>query len=226
MRHSLITFFAIFGLLGITTSQAQIDAGVRTGVFISNIDHRGNTEVIDQVSSSMISEQLGVFGEYTLSPSWTIKTGATYVKKGTVLSYDESIGVGGFDIPVGIRAKYQSEHIDIPLTAQYYFGYNDTKYFVSAGGGYSLATGASIRPQATALFGFNLPEISIPTDDINTSIYYGTIGVGISHPVGPGKIIGEVGYQNSFESVIPNTIIDLDMKNKGYSVGIGYAMSF
>lgn len=221
------TFFAIV-ILGLAySSYAQFSAGVKTGIAFNNLGTNGFTDVIDPLSSSMATGHIGIFGEYALSEMVDIRAGVSYTRKGTELGVSTDLPVFGVNIPVGLNTRFTTAYLEFPLTANfnYSLGSQWTAY-ATAGGGISAALSSRLRPRANLLINFNLPDVTVPTEQINQLEAFGIGGLGAAYQTTTGKIFAEVQYQHSFESIKPDFLVDLDLRNKGFSVGVGYAMSF
>ena len=221
-----ITIVLLVTLISSLYVDAQFDAGLRIGTFISTMQYTGAVETLSDFKTTAVHEQLGLIGEYHIDPNWSVELGVHHTVRSADLGTSSSVNVFGLSVPIGIDTRFRSRSIDIPLQIKYYYGQNNTQPYAKIGSGISLTQSAQIIPRATALLTFNLPKIDIPTSDLNELTGYATAGIGISHKVGQGKLFGEVSYLHSFDSIMPETIVDLSIKNNGYSVGIGYAMSF
>lgn len=223
-KYFLIAAFTI-GILnyGIT----QVNIGIRTGIHNSTVAHNGSTEVVEEISSTRTSAYIGAFGEYEFSPNWSVRAGINYLNKGTSLGYSDDINVFGINLPVGVSTDFVTKNIEIPLSLQYKYPIDGRwSAFGSAGAGVSKSISAQLKPRINSILDFNLPTIDIDPSTYNSTEVYGLLGIGMKYNLGHGQLFSEIQYQHSFESVIPDFVVDIDMKNKGFSVGIGYAMSF
>jgi hypothetical protein len=219
--------FAIILTAFAYTANAQFSVGIRSGILISHMAYNGNTEFVSNISQSTVNPWIGIMGDYMINDNFSIKTGINYMTRGSYLGANSDIEVLGINVPIGITSQFITKSIDIPLSLQYNFPLDSYWSLYGYGGiGLSKTLSAKIESKAQALLSFNLPDVPVSTDSFNDLESFGNIGVGAKYKIGYGSLFGEISYQHAFETITPQTIIDIDIKNKGFSVGIGYAMSF
>ena len=206
--------------------QAQFSAGIKTGVDFQSVSTNGILEPAGDISQSLISPVVGVFGEYQLTENIWVRTGMNYAQKGLVFSEDLSFDLFNLPINARARARWETKYLDFPVSMNYAIHRGAWSGYMTGGAGISKAISSKIDPRVSLLVDFNLPDIDIPLSSFNDTQFYGFGGIGASYKTTGGKVFAEVQYQHAFESLAPDFIIDLDARNKGFSVGIGYAVSF
>ena len=209
-----------------SAASAQFSAGIKSDVRFNSIQLNGITEPLAPFQSPLIAPSIGFFGEYRFDDNITLRSGVNYAKQGLRFSESSSFNLFDIDFPIGVTTDLVMNTLAIPVTAHMSFGDNRVKPYIMAGGGVSRTLSTSLNPRINSIVDFNLPSVDIPVSSINSTQVYGLGGAGISYEMNGGKLFGEVTYQHSFESIKPDFLIDLDLKNKGFSVGIGYAKSF
>ncbi len=205
---------------------AQFSAGIQTGVNINQLNFSEASSLINPLKSSFTSPFIGIDAQYDLNPLWSIRSNVLYVRRGLNIGERSSIDLFNINVPIGVSVDFRSNHIEIPLLLQYNIYDNDISIYTNIGLGISYITKASIDTRATAFLDFNLPEIEVNTNDLNRLSSFGALGIGAALKTNSGRLFGDIHYKHSLESLATTSIIDLNIKNKGFSVGIGYAMSF
>ena len=220
-------FFAIILTAFTYTANAQFSVGIRSGFLVSHMDYNGNTEIASNISQSTVNPWIGIMGDYMINDNFSIKSGVNYMTRGTNIGVQSDINLLGINVPVGVSSQFITKSIDIPLSLQYSIPFHSDWSIYGFGGiGLTKTLSAKIESQAQAFLSINLPAVPVSTESFNDLESFGNIGIGSKYYLGHGNLFGEISYQHSFESVAPQMIVDLDIKNKGFSVSIGYAMSF
>jgi len=225
MKNTWILGLILIG--AITQATAQWTAGIRVGTAISNTSSTG---IIDDVVPMdwKTGPELGIMAEYDLGHQLSVVSGMLYSRKGFSLNQGFDFSILGINIPVELRADAHLNYIETPVSVKYTFGQGKTQAYALAGVSTSYATSGVIQPVANILFDINLPKINIDFGDNNFERWNiaGTTGLGIQHQLAQGKIYADVQYKHGLTDIVTNTIVDLDMKNKGFSLGIGYTHTF
>lgn len=204
----------------------QFSVGIKSGADFQSVSTQGILEPAGAISQTLVAPLIGLFGEYQLTENIWVRTGMNFTQKGLVFSEDISFDL--FNLPIHARAKarWETKYLDFPASIQYSVDRGAWSGYITGGAGVSKAISSKIDPRVSLLVDFNLPEINIPLSSFNNTQFYGLGGIGAAYKTPGGKIFAEVQYQHSFESLTPDFIVDLDARNKGFSVGIGYAVSF
>lgn len=209
-----------------TLAFGQFSLGVQAGVNINHFDFDGNLEGIDNLRSTYTKPFIGLTPQYDVNDKWALSSGLYLYNRGVNIGTSTSVSALGINIPIGISTDFNTLHLDIPLTVQYKVIDGPISIHATGGLGISNIIDAKIKPRATAILDFNLPQIDISTNELNKLSSYAIVGIRGDIKTRGGKIFGDIQYQQSLESLNTTSIINLDIKNKGFSVGIGYAMSF
>lgn len=223
MKNLLIVFAGLF--LSLST-HAQVHFGIKSGLDIASIDYSGNTATIQDLSTATVNPVIGIYSEYFIAPNWSIKSGIDYSKQSAKLGKTFDVKLFNVQVPIELSTRLTSKNIYIPITAQYYQGIGKAQIFASVGAGMSKAISAQIEPRVKAILEFNLPQLEINTSQFNSNQWYGTAGIGLAYPVANGQIQGSLSYRHSFETLKPEFVVDLDMKQRAIQIGVGYSYSF
>lgn len=227
MKKITLTFAALGILFSIGLS-GQTYLGLKTGISISNPQSNNTIDAINEAPESFTSFLLGVSSEVPLSRSFSFQPELQFIKRGFSVSQATSVDALGVTLPIGARANTTVNYIDLPLLVKGKIGMGATRFYGVIGPSVGYAVSARVQPQVTLLFDFNLPAINI---DLSDAQYRRTdiaavFGAGAEHNVGSGKLFADVRYQHSFNSMIDNTLVDVQFKNSGAQIAFGYAHSF
>ncbi len=222
-KHLLIAALLLSTLPAIT----QISIGVKTGLLANKISFNEGLEIIDQVNSTSVTAQYGIVGEYSFNNRWSIHSGLTWSDRRTSLGASTDLNLLGLNIPIGISTDLSIRSIDIPLTINYHIPLGRGSFYPHVGIIGSIVSDATLLPQVNSILNINLPEVRLPMDEINKQVIHSLLGVGYAYNIDQKhKIFGEAQFSHALETASDIGIIRTNIKNKGFSVGIGYAMSF
>ena len=224
MKNLLTLLIAI--MVSFQIGKAQWSAGIRIGTAITNTSGNG----IIQSAIPMDWEtglELGIRTEYAFNERLSLVSGIQYSRSGFSIDQGFDLNVLGLNLPIEARADFNLNNIETPLMLKYTMGTSDIQYYAIGGLTTHYISSASIQPVAHVIFDINLPAIGIDLSDnyLNRWNIAGTLGAGLQKDVGKGKIFGEVAYEYGLSNMI-SSAIDLDVKNKGFSLGIGYVHAF
>ncbi len=224
MKNLLTLIIAI--TFSIQVGIAQWSAGVRIGTAITNTSGNGIIESAIPMDWETGLE-IGIRTEYEMSNRLSIVSGVQYSRSGFSIDQGIDLNILGLNLPVEARADFNINYVKTPLMLKYTMGNTGLEYYGLGGITTSYATSGSIQPVARVLFDINLPSIDIDFSDnfLNRWNVAAAVGAGIQKNVGQGKIYGELAYEYGLSNLV-NTVVDLDLKNKGFSLGIGYTHSF
>ncbi len=227
----LLTLNQIIGLLFIFSSAFAQNSITAIGGFTqSNITTQGiNQSFID--FKPLINFHTGLYYERELTQKLSARSGAVFTKRGFRISESFSLDIGGINIPVGVSVNTEIKGFTIPIALKYDF-MDDSNMKIYGIGGINIARAqsAQIQTTANALFDFNLSTIDI---DLSGSAFnrWGTealIGAGVELNRGNGFYMAELNYNHSLNDFTNDqtTIIDVGVRNKSWSLSIGYGIRF
>jgi hypothetical protein len=113
--------------------------------------------------------------------------------------------------------------LEIPIFVKYHIPTPWINTYIVAGGGYSFNLNSAINTRATVIGDIDLPSVNT-SHLTNGNEVFGSFGVGFSKNAGAGKNFGEVKYEHAFENYTSDLLVDIPLKNRGFTVGVGYSM--
>lgn len=208
-----------------TDSYSQFDANIKYGAHISSIITVGTINGLDAIKTPVTSHLIEASIGYDLNPVLNISAGLSYKKKGFGLEYTLEEKILGLTIPLGLRAELDIKSLSIPIKLKYKLPIVGLESYAFGGGGYSFHFDSKIKTSANIIGNIDIAEI--PTNKlINKGEGFAHIGLGITSPFGKGKLFGEISYETSLLNYTSELILDLPIRNRGITVGVGYSMSF
>ncbi|NNF35426.1 MAG: PorT family protein [Saprospiraceae bacterium] len=222
---NLITLL-VATIFSLQVGMSQWSTGIRIGTAITNTSGNGIIESAIPMEWETGLE-IGIRTEYGLANALSVVSGVQYSRSGFSIDQGLDLNILGLNIPIEARADFNINYIETPVMLKYTMGDKNLQYYGIGGITTSYAASGSIQPVARVLLDINLPSIDINFSDnyLNRWNVAATIGAGLQKEVGQGKIFGEIAYEHGLSNLV-NTVVDLDLKNKGFSLGIGYTHSF
>ncbi len=225
MKGLKIFLISVFTILNSSLIYAQYDINFKYGAHISSVNTKGALDAIDAAKTPILSHFVETMVGIDIHPSLNISTGVSYKKKGFGLEYTIEETILGVKVPLGIRAELDVKAVSIPLKIKYRLPISQLETYGFIGGGYTFHLNPKINTSANIIGDIEIANI--PTNNIiNDGESFGQIGLGLSKNAGPGKFFGEVSYEHSFQNYASDLLLDIPIRNKGITVGVGYSMPF
>lgn len=220
-------FTAVLVLSSIQLINAQVSLGLKAGLAHSDVSADLYIDAVSSAPQGYTSGLWGITAEVPLHTNVSVMTEVLSTRKGFVVEESTSFGVLGIDIPVGGRVTTSIHYVETPLLLKANIGSPTIQGYGVLGTSVGYATAATLRPTATLLIDFNLPEVDI---NLSNSMYNrwnaaAVVGAGGQATVGPGKIFADVRYQHGLTDMV-NSTVELDLRNTGFQITAGYAYTF
>lgn len=225
MKKIITLSLALIGLFA--QADAQWNIGAKIGTHISNTTATGFIDDIIPMDWKSGLE-IGVVAEKEIGNNLSVISGVNFSRKGFSINQGFDFNILGVNLPIDVRADANLNYIETPVALKYKFGMGPTNVYVIGGATTSYATSGRIQPVANILIDINLPTVDINFGDNNFSRWNvaAVAGVGVEHNIAQGKLFADIQYKHGLSNVITDTVLNLDVKNKGFSLGMGYAHRF
>jgi len=206
---------------------AQFSVGFKVGTMINRTSILDDISTVSNLNSYATTAQFGLVGQYNISDTWSLHSGVSYTDRSTDIGVGADINVFGFSVPVSVNNRVSVRSVDIPLSVSYNFNRGRNTIYPHVGVIGSIVSSGSIKSQVNTLIDLNVAETVIPAAQLNRTVFYGTAGIGYAYRLdNTNKIFAEAQYNHALEDATSLGILESNINNKGFSVGIGYAMSF
>lgn len=215
-------------LLTTTFSYAQISVGAKAGVYTSFIDVTEAAEGLTQNVEGLTTPTFGLVAEIGVSENFAFQPELLYTTKGFKVNEGININLGGLPIPAGVTARTKINYLEVPLLAKYKFGSAALKFNVTAGPVVSYAVNGQLDTRANLLFDINPIKTNIDLDALNYERLEvsASIGAGMAYETSGGEFFADARYVHGFSDLYNAPVVDLNLKNRGIGVTLGYKMNF
>ncbi len=209
-------------------AMAQFYTGVRVGGSLSNITTPAIVDMVPVDIRHLPGIEVGVVSEYEISEKFGIQGELNYREKGFRISEGMDLNIFNLDFPLGVRVDTRLRYLDMPIMAKYNIGSGPVQGYVMAGPQLGYAMNGSINTRANFLVDWQLTNTPINLSGLNHERFEiaGVVGAGVEFAAGPGKIFMDARYSRSFSDSFNITLVDLNIKNHGFGLGVGYKVAF
>lgn len=215
-------------LLSTTYSFAQVSVGAKAGIYTSFIDVTDAAEGLTQNVEGLTTATFGIVSEIGLGENFAFQPELLYTTKGFKVSEGLNINLGGFPIPAGVTASTKINYLELPLLAKYKFGNEGLRFNITAGPVVSYAMNGQLDTRANLLLDINPIKTNIDLDALNYERLEvsASIGVGMEYETGGGAFFADARYVHGFSDLYNAPVVDLNLKNRGIGVTVGYKVAF
>jgi uncharacterized protein YunC (DUF1805 family) len=229
MKKIQIQFIAVALLLfSINFSFAQISIGAKAGVYTSFLS---TTDAVDNVTpdiESVTSPTFGLVSEIAIGENFAFQPELLYTTKGFKMTESMNINLGGLPIPAGVTARTKINYLELPLLAKYKFGENNLKFNIMAGPVLGYAINGHLKSDANLIIDINTVKNKIDLDALNYERFEvnAAVGAGVTYEMEGGKLFADVRYVQGFTDLYKAPVVDLNLRNRGVGVTVGYMVNF
>lgn len=216
--------FIALVLIASSVAVAQVQVGFRGGVNFGIV----STPSVMGGLSSVIKPSPGLTGalflDIPLSDRVSFRPEVAYVQKGFMIREGFDFNIGGVNIPIGASVAYQTQDIEVPLLLKVNLTDGAVQPYFVAGPAVSYAVDGRIRTRATGIFSTKPIDIDLNYGStLNRWDFSGIVGAGLAIDAGAGKLFGEVRYEHGFSRQVEVPILNLNIRNRGVAVSLGYS---
>lgn len=223
--QNVLTIAAV--LFSATFSFAQISIGAKAGVYTSFIDVTEAAEGLTQNIEGLTTPTYGLVAEIGLGENFAFQPELLYTTKGFKVNEGINVNLGGFPIPAGVTASTKINYLEMPLLAKYKFGNEGLKFNITAGPVLSYAANGQLVTRANLLLDINPLKTNIDLDALNYERLEvsASIGAGMAYATSGGEFFADARYVHGFSDLYNAPIVDLNLKNRGIGVTVGYKVN-
>jgi hypothetical protein len=170
----------------------------------------------------MPSASGAVFLEIPITNKFSFQPELAYTQKG--FSIREGIKMGGeflgVNIPVNGKVDFRTNYIEIPLLAKVHLGPKDATHgYVMAGPAVGYMADANIRIRVLNIFPINT---NLNNDFFKPIELSGIAAAGFEVPLNEKfSAFAEARYQFGFSRILDTPVVQLDVRNRSVSGGMG-----
>lgn len=214
--------FAILFTFIATAGFAQKSIGVRGAFTASTVTKFDLIENITPDFKFLPAGSGAFFIEIPLDANFSLQPELGFTQKG--FKVEEGINVGGdflgINIPINGKVNFKTNYIELPVLLKYHVGDKEAAhYYVALGPSLGYMVDANLSTKAFGIFPINT--------NLNNNMYKplefsGVVAMGFELPVAANmKAFVEGRYQHGFSRVLDTPVIELPMRNRTVSGGLG-----
>lgn len=223
-----LTALLIMLIISVSTTFAQTQIGVKTGLVFNTANVSGLVGDILPETTTTMGYNIGVFADIPMNAAFSFHPELALTTKGFRMGQGTDFELLGINIPIGVIAETSMKYIETTAMLRYKVGSDKVKAFIEAGPGVGIASSAYIQPKATLLLEFNLPKIDINlSDDLySRTDYSANIGTGVEFNTGNGIISANLRYTHGLSNVLNDPLINTQVNNRSFTMGVAYGYQF
>jgi len=176
-------------------------------------------------SQSNYNRLQNLFIEWRKFENPTLLNGAPdYTKKGFIINEGIPLEIANIPLPVGVKVTTDLNYMELPILAKYNFGNEKVGGYLTAGPTMSYASSGRFRTAANFIIDLNVIDQEFDFDNLNISKFDvgASIGAGGTVKLGTTKLFMDARYTHGFNKLDNIPVIDLDFKNKNFSLTTGF----
>ena len=220
-KKSITTTIAI---LLVTYTFAQVSLGLKGGINFANIAIPEIAIINIPDAQANKSFTFGAVAEIGIANGFAIQTELNYTKKGFIINEGIPLEIANIPLPVGVKVTTDLNYMELPILAKYNFGNEKVGGYLTAGPTMSYASNGRFRTAANFIIDLNVIDQEFDFDNLNISKFDvgASIGAGGTVKLGTTKLFMDARYTHGFNKLDNIPVIDLDFKNKNFSLTTGF----
>lgn len=214
-------------LVAITASLfGQVSLGAKAGIYRSDIAVQGIDNNLLPNTQGITDISLGIVSEIMIGQNFGVQPELTYEKSGFKINEGLDLDLFNIPIPLGVKAKVKVDYLSLPILAKYKIGTGPVKGYVTAGPNFRYALQGDVQTFATVIVDIPIwsQDINFSGENVQRMDIGGVIGAGVSFETGPGQLFLDARYNHGFTQVDNFSFADLQLRNTGMGINIGYMM--
>lgn len=223
MKKNILT---ILVLLVSTALSAQKSVGVRGAFSASTVTKFDLIENITPKFRFSPSGSFGVFMELPIDNNFSIQPELNYTQKGFMIQ--EGIKAAGqfagVNIPINGKVNFRTHYVELPVLAKLHIGNkNAAHYYMMVGPAIGVLADANMRIRVLNIFPINS---DLPQGIFKPVEFSAIAALGFELPVSNKvKIFTEGRYQHGFSRILDTPIVQLPVRNRTFSGGMGIKLA-
>jgi hypothetical protein len=213
MKKTILSLLTVVGLAGTALAQTTpVKFGIKAGVTLPNMTLSAGGASVN--FDSKTSFYVGGTADISLSNIFSLQPGLSLVNKGTKIN-EASFSFDGDEITDAGSGTLNFMYIEVPVNLLANFDAGTGKFFVGGGPYYGIAIDAYAKSEGVK------EDIEIGGDQDN--LKRGEFGFNFlgGYQLSNGLNI-HAGYGLGITSVIPDQDANIKLKNRVFSVGLGF----
>jgi len=226
MKKMMKSMLAILMIGFVFTGQAQVEIGTKASVLFStaNIDGLGNDVLEKELQEGFDAT---IFATIPITENFSVQPEISYNRKGFEVGQGIDLNLFNFNLPIGVSAITEMDYVQVPVLGRVEFGNEKGGAYFLAGPSVALATRAELRTKVNSILDFNLTrtELDLTNENYNRFEFAAVLGTGAYLNIGSAKAFAEFKYHHGLTNLMEDPIVDLEIKNRAFGIGIGFQLA-
>lgn len=229
MKYSTFIFTGLLAILSVNIGLSQFLLGLKGGANLNSIQLDGLAEQFKPDLSYIASGFGGIIAGYQFNPHFKLQSEINFTERGFGAGVETEVAIYQIKVPIGAGIESRIRYLDVPLLFDYMFGNDKIQGFIGAGPYFAYALNGNLRTRLNLVVDVNLSntELDLNKEMFDRTEFGAVLHSGIIIPVNSrAGFVADVRYNHAFTKIADDTFLDIQMRNKGISLGVGYIVHF
>jgi hypothetical protein len=208
-------------------AQATFHAGVRSGVQMSTIKQSELLGELTPKADYNYGNTTAAFAELDFGNNFSVQAELGYAARGFRYALKEDIKIGDFEIPLGGRADFRFNTLEMPVLFKAKSGQDAVRFYAQFGPylGYNL--NSKLTARTSGIINIKLFETNIDLDAINYNRLEvgGIAGAGMEINTSFGRFFLDGRYQHGFTANADIPVVQETFRSRGFAVQAGFGIA-
>jgi hypothetical protein len=218
----LVVLFLNFGL-------SQFSMGLKGGANYNSIQLDGLADQFRPDITYIPSGFAGLTAAYQFNPNFRVQSELNFTERGFGAGVDTEFKLYQVNVPIGASIESRMRYLEVPLLFDYTFGNEKIQAFVGAGPYFAYALNGNLRTRLSLIVDVNVSntELDLSQQMFDRTEFGAVLHSGIVLPVNQRSgFVVDARYNHAFTRIADDTFLDIRLRNKGISLGLGYVVQF
>jgi Outer membrane protein beta-barrel domain len=206
---------------------AQLHVGVRSGVQLSTIQQSNVLSDLTPKADYNIGNSTAAFAELDLGESFSLQAELGYSARGFRYALQENIDINGFKIPLGGRADFRFNNLELPVLFKAKSGQGDVRFYAQVGPYLGYTMNSTLTGRTTGLVDLKIFETDLDLDLLNYNrLDFGAVGgLGMEVNTSFGRFFLDGRYQHGFTPNADIPVVRETFRSRGFAANLGFAVA-
>lgn len=223
MNNLLKSLLLLTGLMAVSSLNAQVFLGFRTGYHKANVHITEGLDNLTPDFQSIDAYSFAAVMEVPLGYGFHFQPELAYTRKGFRLNEGFDLELFNFPIPLNVEAASRFNYLEAPLLLKYKVGDGKVKAYFMGGPNVSYATSGRLITRTNSFIDIKLLDTEIDLDaiDYERLEFSAIAGAGLSIEAGRLQLFADARYQHGFTELYDIPVVEERIRNKSFGVNVG-----
>jgi len=229
MKRSIFFLTGLFVLLACNFCFSQFSLGIKGGANYNSIQLDGISAEYRPDISYIASGFGGLTAGYQFNPNFKLQSEVNFTERGFGAGVNTELELYQIHIPIGASIESRMRYLEVPLFFDYTFGNEKIQGFIGAGPYFAYALNGNLRTRVSLIVDVNVSntELDLGRQMFDRTEFGASLHSGVVFPVNTWSgFVADVRYNHAFTQIADDAFLDIGLRNKGISLGLGYVVHF